>query len=253
MFASAILSTILLASSVLAAPHRSPLNLLHGLKGSTPTVATYGTASEEKASNVVYDNIWAGAVLEDANGTFTSVTGTFTVPTPKGSGSSAIWVGLDGIGCQVILQTGVDATITNGTLSYSSWYEWYPDPSHVFPPSNISFSPNDTVTLTATSHTPTAGTVTITNLSTNQTVSQAVNSTSALCQQNAEWIVEDYAAGGIVRFDDFGTVTFTDAEATAKNGSTVGPEDAAIYEIQQNGTTLATASVQGKAVVVKHT
>jgi len=198
----------------------------------------------------VYDTVWAGAVLEDEPGTFTSVTGTFTVPTPTGSGSSAIWVGLDGVGCQVILQTGVDATIEDGKVSYSSWYEWYPDPSYVF--TNISFAPNDTVKLTATAHTNTTGTVTIENLTQNQVVSSPVDSTTALCQQNAEWIVEDYAAGGLVQFDDFGTVRFMEAMAATENHTVVGPQGATMYEIQQNGTTLATASVELGDVVVKH-
>jgi len=253
-------SAVLLASVALAAPHfttRSHHRRLASVKalplsrkGSLPTDVVYGDAPNGDGSSVVYDTVWAGAVLEDEPGTFTSVTGTFTVPTPTGSGSSAIWVGLDGVGCQVILQTGVDATIEDGKVSYSSWYEWYPDPSYVF--TNISFAPNDTVKLTATAHTNTTGTVTIENLTQNQVVSSPVDSTTALCQQNAEWIVEDYAAGGLVQFDDFGTVRFMGAMAATENHTVVGPQGATMYEIQQNGTTLATASVELGDVVVKH-
>ena len=58
-------------------------------------------------------------------GSFTSVTGTFTVPTPSapsggdGSYSASAWVGIDGDTCDTaILQTGVDFTIDYGSVSY---------------------------------------------------------------------------------------------------------------------------------------
>lgn len=55
-------------------------------------------------------------------GTFTSVTGTFTVPTPSGASgaSAAAWVGIDGDTCaNVLLQTGVDFTVSaNGEATY---------------------------------------------------------------------------------------------------------------------------------------
>jgi hypothetical protein len=58
-------------------------------------------------------------------GTFKTVTGTFTVPTPKepagGSGthSSSAWVGIDGDTCQTaILQTGIDFNVNGGTASF---------------------------------------------------------------------------------------------------------------------------------------
>lgn len=54
-------------------------------------------------------------------GTFTTVTGTFTVPTPSGtSGAASAWVGIDGDTCgNAILQTGIDFTITGGKVSYN--------------------------------------------------------------------------------------------------------------------------------------
>ena len=54
-------------------------------------------------------------------GTFTSVTGTFKVPTPQApEGSASVWVGIDGDTCpQAILQTGIDVNFNNGEVSYS--------------------------------------------------------------------------------------------------------------------------------------
>ena len=53
-------------------------------------------------------------------GTFTSVTGTFKVPTPHApEGSAAVWVGIDGDTClQASLQTGIEVSLTNGHGSY---------------------------------------------------------------------------------------------------------------------------------------
>jgi hypothetical protein len=54
-------------------------------------------------------------------GTFTSVTGTFTVPTPSGSTGSAAaaWVGIDGDSCtSAILQTGISFTVESGQTRY---------------------------------------------------------------------------------------------------------------------------------------
>lgn len=88
-----------------------------------------------------YSSNWAGAVWDQDNvrrqshqpclawshpilfsqGTFTSVTGTFTVPTPSGENGTAasVWVGIDGDTCtSAILQTGIDFTLNNGEASY---------------------------------------------------------------------------------------------------------------------------------------
>ncbi|KAG6804853.1 hypothetical protein H0H92_001992, partial [Tricholoma furcatifolium] len=74
------------------------------------------------ASQIEYSSNWAGAVWDSyPSGTFKSVTGTFTAPDPSGSpGAAAIWVGIDGDTCEsAILQTGIDAIISNGAVSYA--------------------------------------------------------------------------------------------------------------------------------------
>ncbi|EIW87334.1 hypothetical protein CONPUDRAFT_116544 [Coniophora puteana RWD-64-598 SS2] len=231
---ASFLATILLASAAVATPLAAiPVD------AAAPSDATY----EVLSSN------WAGAVLRKDADTFKAVTGSFKVPKPTGSGSAAIWVGIDGADCGVILQTGVDATIKNGQVSYSSWYEWFPDPSHVF--TGIEFSAGDEVTLTATAHSNTTGTVTIENKTKNKKVSSDVSSSHALCQKDAEWIVEDYSSGGLVQFDNFGTVTFTNNVATTASG-TVGPAGAQIWDISHNGTQLTHSSVSNGNVIIKH-
>ncbi|EIW87337.1 hypothetical protein CONPUDRAFT_44645 [Coniophora puteana RWD-64-598 SS2] len=201
----------------------------------------------------VQSNNWAGAVITAAAGTYQAVTGTFTVPKPSGSGSAAIWVGIDGAGpdCKVILQTGIVANVNNGQVAYGAWSEWFPDPSNSF--SNITFATGDVVKLTATAHSKTTGTVTIENQTSGQKVSQDLSSSHAICQEYAEWIVEDYSSGNSqVTFDNFGTVTFTDAQATTASG-TVGADGATIWDIWQDNVQLTKSSVSNGNVVISHT
>ena len=53
----------------------------------------------------------------------------------------------------------------------------------------------------------------IENTTTGQKVSKDLTSSAALCEENAEWIVEDYEENGaLVPLANFGTVTFTGAD-----------------------------------------
>ena len=226
--------------------------------------------------------------MKSLQGTFTSVTGTFTVPTPTGSdGSASAWVGIDGDTCgSAILQTGVDFTVSGGSVSYDckpyfavvdhsliqllllAWYEWFPAGAYDF--SGISFSAGDTVTLTVTATSTTSGTAVIENVSTGATVTQDLTSSSALCQQNAEWIVEDYEEnGGLVPFANFGTVSpdilnelsahenisgtvqFTGASASTTTGA-IGPGSATLIDIEQNNNILTSSSVDDSSVTVTY-
>lgn len=82
-------------------------------------------------------------------------------------------------------------------------------------------------------------------------VSQSLNSTSALCEQNAEWIVEDFMQGAsLVPFANFSTVTFTNAEAIG-NGSYT-PSGASIVNIQQNNQILTSVAIDGSSVTIAY-
>lgn len=107
------------------------------------------------------------------------------------------------------------------------------------------------VTVTASS--TTSGTAVIENLTTGKTVSESITSSSALCEQDAEWIVEDYEEGdSLVPFADFGTVTFTSASAGKSSGSS-GPSGATIIDIEQNNKVLTSVSTSSSGVTIKYT
>ncbi|KAG6916812.1 hypothetical protein DXG01_005277 [Tephrocybe rancida] len=205
-------------------------------------------------SHVEFSSNWAGAVWDTMPaGTFKSVTGTFTVPTPSGSsGAASAWVGIDGDTCgTAILQTGIDFTISNGAVSFDAWYEYFPDFAHDF--TGISVRAGDVITLTVTASSTKSGTAVINNKSTGQTVSKALTSTSSLCQQNAEWIVEDFEEGGsLVPFANFGKVTFSGASATTTSGTTVGPGGSTIIDIQQSGQVLTSVTTSTSGVTISY-
>jgi len=258
MVSASLFSFALLASTAVAVPSRlanrvtrrrenahrsSPLKVIES--------SISNTTHEEYSSN------WAGAVLVADSATYTSVTGTFTVPTPSspngdsGSYSASAWVGIDGDTCgNAILQTGVDFSIDGGSVSYDAWYEWYPDYAYDF--SGISFNAGDQVQLTVSATSESEGSATIENLSTGQTVTQSLSSSSSLCEYNAEWIVEDYEEGSsLVSFANFGTVTFSGASAGTNSGS-VGPSGATIIDIDQNNQVLTSSSVGDDSVTVQY-
>lgn len=96
----------------------------------------------------------------------------------------------------------------------------------------------------------TSGTAYITNNSTGKTVSHTFSGEQALCEENAEWIVEDFetvdSSGNaeLIPFAQFSTVTFKDASYMA-GGTQKGLDGASVLDIQQNGTVLTKCSTSG--------
>ncbi|KAJ3880071.1 acid proteinase [Lentinula edodes] len=270
MFSAAFLVQALLASAAFALPsskdrlasrrarrsgdvartrQSKPVNII-----TSPQVS----AAVGNASHAEFSSNWAGAVLVASTATYKSVTGTFTVPTPKSTGGSgeqcaSAWVGIDGDTCETaILQTGVDFCVSGSAVSFDAWYEFFPADSFDF--SGFSVSAGDSVTVTATVISTTEGTLTIENNSKGTSATKTVTSTARLCETNAEWIVEDFeeCEGNdceLVPFANFGTIEFTGASATTSSG-TVTPAGATIFDIEQNSV-LTSVSQSGSTVTVE--
>lgn len=137
-------------------------------------------------------------------------------------------------------------------VTYSAWYEWYPDYAYDF--TGITISAGDVIQASVDATSLSTGTATIDNLSTGQSVSHTwtKGTRGNLCEYNAEWIVEDFEQNGaLVPFANFGTVTFSNAQAT-DNGGTVGPSGATIIDIEQNGKVLTQSSDTSNSVTVKY-
>lgn len=267
-FSSSIIASSVLATAAIAAPLTAQRQARHEARalaradrhsnppykpGTTEPIHHNSTLHEQYSSN------WAGAVLI-GNG-YTAVTAEFTVPVPQApSGGSpnqqycaSAWVGIDGDTCTTaILQTGIDFCIQGGVVSYDAWYEWYPDYAYDF--SGISINAGDVIRATVDAASLTTGTATVENLSNGQSVTHTFNggTTGDLCEYNAEWIVEDFESNGrLVPFANFGTVTFSNAQAT-DGGSTVGPSGATIMDIMQRNRVLTSSSDTADSVTVKY-
>ncbi len=178
------------------------------------------------------------------------------VPTPSApEGYSAVWVGIGGFTCQngALLQTGIDLKLVDDTVSYDgklirifwylrevliptlllAWYEWYPA-APIFL-DNIIINSRDEVRLTVVATSTTTGNIFIENLSNNPTVEQELSSTFPLCQESAEWIVEDFGSDiALVPFNNFGTVVFKRALALTAGGKVLTPDGAIISLVDQN-------------------
>ena len=72
---------------------------------------------------------WSGYAVTGANGSFHSVSASWTEPTATCSGSAeyaSFWVGLDGYNSNSVEQTGTEADCDGRTGQYYGWYEMYP-------------------------------------------------------------------------------------------------------------------------------
>ncbi|KAF8623304.1 hypothetical protein AX15_006430 [Amanita polypyramis BW_CC] len=249
-----LISSFLLATAALAAPSRTESRVSHRRTHPLQRV-TSGNNGNNTALDK-YSSNWSGAVWDSyPAGTFKSVTGTFTVPTPSTpEGSASAWVGIDGSTCQsAILQTGIYINYINGVASYGAWYEWFPDYAHDF--NGISIDAGDVIRLTVTASSTTSGTAVIENLTKSQTVSKNLTSSQALCGQNAEWIVEDYSSGGnLVPFCNFGTVSFSHSYAKTHNGSKIGFQGAEQYLlVNANGSIITSVTERSTSLAIRYT
>jgi len=207
-----------------------------------PTVpATSTVASSPPVSTgaaILTSTIWAGAGMESPANTYKSVTGTLVVPNlqPAAGGATSgyyggsAWVGLDGMTCQTsLMAAGIDFIYLEGTTTANTWTEVYPNPGVNLA---MTVNPGDTIKLTLTATSTTTGTAVVENQSNGQSSTVSLTSPSALCLENAEWIVEDFQEGTfLIPFADFGTITFNDASATTQSGSTIGPDSAGSHII----------------------
>lgn len=255
---SAAIGALLAAEAVLAAPgtemrreraKQRALNRISNPRMPASDIQEFDNGTHHAS----YSTNWAGAVLIGSG--YTAVTGTFTVPTPKapaagggrGSYAASAWVGIDGDTCTTsILQTGIDFTITEGRPSFQAWYEWFPAVSVNL---ELAIEAGHKIELTVTATSKKTGSAIIKNLSTGKETGHTFKTQStALCETNAEWIVEDFEEGSsLVPFADFGTVTFSDATVTTAEG-VKGVTGATIIDLRQDSKVLTSCSASGESV-----
>jgi hypothetical protein len=150
-------------------------------------------------------NNWSGynqGTLEQGTKLFNQISGTWTVPTATQhkageAENSSSWIGIGG-GCidanctatdATLIQTGTEQDVaTNGTASYSAWWEIIPAPSLTI--STMTVSPGDTMHANIAEIVPLSDvwTITLQDLTKGETFTQTVPYPSS--HLTAEWITE---------------------------------------------------------------
>ncbi len=164
---------------------------------------------------------WSGYAVETnlsspASNVVTDVRGQWVVPTLSCGSSntySSAWVGIDGYSSNTVEQTGTEHDCKSGTASYYAWYELYPKPGWRI---NKPVSAGDTFAAQVTYASGNKYNLTITNVG---KWSYSTTQTNNGQRSSAEWVVEAPWSGGVLPLANFGTISFSGAQATI-NGHT---------------------------------
>ncbi|KAI0388164.1 concanavalin A-like lectin/glucanase [Hypomontagnella monticulosa] len=208
------------------------------------------------ATLAAFDQNRGGAVLKVPEGdSFTSVTGTFTVPNLSGANKLSIWVAIgDTLEQDVVLKGGI--TYANGLTSFAAWYPG--NETDITKEVPIRAGDSITVTASLSATDKSTGTVVVENTTQNKKSTQTVPvpanvDPATLTAKAADWFVQAYQkAGELVQVPRFNTVTFTKCSATLASGKTVGPNGAGTFEIQgTSGQIYSRTTVTSNSVTVR--
>jgi len=187
----------------------------NSVSSATTSAATLVVGADATSTN------WSGYF---ATGTFTAVTGSWSVPAVICSGAttfSSEWVGIDGDPSSTVEQDGTDSDCSGGVPTYYAWYETYGAPN-TNPPfaGGAEVALNETVaagdSMTGTvSYSGSMYTLVITDNTRVWSQSIGPFSWSAPTRSSAEWIAErPQINGSLSSLANFGSVTFSGSTAT---------------------------------------
>ena len=210
-----------------------------GSSGNTSATGVATAKAQQVSSSTVdvtqrEDSNWSGYTLASSSTdeiSFSQVSGTWTQPAVNCSAGSpsdsAFWVGIGGYTGEGLEQIGTSADCSaTGQAVYSAWYELVPAPQVAV---NMTVEPGDQLSARVAVSGQNV-TVSISNLTRHTTVSKQLQMSSPTVS-SAEWIAEAPSECDsssvqdqdcrILPLADFGSVTFTDASASA--GGRSGP------------------------------
>ena len=201
--------------------------------------------SSTSAENNTTNN-WAGYVA--TNGSYSGVSGSWTVPSVTGSGDTsadATWIGIGGITSNDLIQVGTQNIVApNNQVTTSAFYELLPGASQSI--STVTVHPGDSITASITEISGGEWKIIFNDNTDGSSYTDTVSYTSS--ESSAEWIEEDPSDGSAeVPLDSFGTVSFTNG-STIQNGTTVnlsGSNAYAVTMVNAEDQVLATASSLG--------
>jgi hypothetical protein len=194
---------VLVIGGVVLANGPSPASFSAGSRRHAPAIIR-----ERHGKNATSSN-WGGYAVTDPNGTVTNVKGSWVVPAVTCTGGtdsySSFWIGIDGYDSSTVEQIGVDADCVGGTAQYSAWFEFYPHWPYTI--NTVQVQAGDTISAEVSYGTKGQFTVTLTNLTRNQTFSTSTKMPQAK-MSSAEWIVEAPWSSSILPLANFGVAEF---------------------------------------------
>lgn len=236
------------AAVVVPAPSSAVTSLAPAPTTTQPATTTTTSTNTNTQTVTSYTSTnWSGYMA--TTGTFTSISGSWTVTQPTGNGttttSDATWIGIGGVSTSDLIQVGTDNTVTaSGQVITSAFYELLPANARQI--ATMVVQPGDAMHASL-SDVNGQWTITISDLTNAQSYTTIVAYISAF--SSAEWIEEDpfYSNGTQIPFDNFGSVPFTRG-STTYNGASANILSAGslkITMVDKSGTPIAVPSSIG--------
>jgi hypothetical protein len=176
---------------------------------------------------------WAG--YADTGTTFSNVTGEWVVPAvtcpTNALEESSFWVGIDGYKSSTVEQTGTDSDCDKGTKkkpggpTYYAWWGIYPSAYHSY---SDTIEPGDVMSADV-SGSGSAFTLTLIDVTRNETMTTQRSAPAVPDYSSAEWIAEantnscSGSSCSYLKLADFGSVSFSDCQVDGSSISTGGP------------------------------
>src|ERR1700694_1418112 len=180
---------------------------------------------------------WSG--VGDTGGTYTSVKGTWKVPTgaaAPGNRYASDWVGIGGFSTRDLIQAGTSSQMVNGVAQYNAWTEVLPNPEVPIP--GFAVHPGDAMTVAVTQGAGNKWTIIVNDATTGKTFTKHLSYASCLC--SAEWIHEAPTVNGTQAI--LASTTNAVFDPGFVNGATVIGSGGTVNRIQLIGVTDATPS-----------
>lgn len=161
---------------------------------------------------------WSGyALSSSSSGAYSSITGSWVVPTvqpSKGSTYSSSWIGIDGYNNSDLIQTGTEQDYYRGSAHYSAWWEILPAAETVI--SGDPVYPGDHMSASIKNNGNGTWTITLQDTTRNWTftTSQSYSGPGT----SAEWIQEAPTVGGrVATLAIYGMTTFDPGTVNGQN------------------------------------
>ena len=176
---------------------------------------------------------WSGYCI--IGGGYTSVSGTWTVPTVNTPVKKAqrrryqysgTWVGIDGVTNSDLIQAGTEQDYLRGQTFYQAWWEILP--AAETPIASVSVHPGDSITVSITQGSPT-WTITLTNNTTHQ--SFTTHQPYSGPRTSVEWVQEAPTVNRrIATLADDSTFAFDDATVNGSSAGLISSEAGVMYK-----------------------